>query len=98
MELFPNEVQNSGKKKDSVMRGQRFPVVNITIKYEIAVCPFSCDRAENEDIFLSSITKRNILCVATFLRCLKCNLSPFMNFGLHTSRHSNGKMPYTLSS
>jgi hypothetical protein len=39
------------------MRGQRFPLVNAAIKYEIAVCPFSYDRAETEDIFVSSTTK-----------------------------------------
>jgi hypothetical protein len=98
MELLPSGVQNSGKVETSVSREKGFPAVYATVEYEIAVCPFSCDRAETEVIFLSSTTKRNILCVAPFRRCLKCNLIPFMNFGLHTSRHSNRKMPYTLSS
>ena len=70
------------------MRRQSFLVVNTAIKCEIAVCPFSCYRAETEVIFVSPKTKPNILCAATFRRCLKCNLSPCMNFGHHTSRQS----------
>jgi hypothetical protein len=80
------------------MRGQSFRLVNAAIKYEVAVCPFSCDTAEMEGILLLSTIKRSILCVAQFRRGLKYNLSPSMNFGLYTGRHSNGQMTFALSS
>jgi len=78
------------------MRGQRFLLVNAAIKYEIAVCTFSYDRAETEDIFVPSTKKHNILCVASLNRCLKCNPSPCMNFGHHTNRQSNEHLPIHL--
>jgi hypothetical protein len=43
-----------------------------TVKYEMAVYPFSCDRVETEKIYVSSTTKHNILSVAPFHHCLKC--------------------------
>jgi len=73
---------------ENKVSGQSFSVVNAAIKYEIAVCIFSCDRVQTEVIFVSPTTKPKVLCAATFRRCLKCDLSPCMNFGHHTSRQS----------
>lgn len=98
MELLPNGVQNSEKGETSVSGEQSFPAVYATVLYKIAVCPLSPDRAETKVIFVSSTTEQNLFYVAPFLRCLKCNLSSCMNFGLHTSRHSNEHLPITLSS